>query len=109
MYEKHKDQLPGKTVSRAYDELLQVKWPKEDEPLLLYYTEKINRKVQGMPQSQPQPTLHTIRKRKRTKNTRAKQTNKCTRSTKTSSLFPKRGVQNAKTNGDTRTKSTRRL
>ena len=33
---------------------------------------------------------------------------KCTRSTKTSSLFPKRGDQNAKTNGETRTQSTRR-
>ena len=31
----------GKTESRAYDELLQVKWPKEDEPLILYYTEKL--------------------------------------------------------------------
>ena len=27
----------GKTEGRAYDELLQVKWPKEDEPLLLYF------------------------------------------------------------------------
>ena len=41
------------------------------------------------------------RREKGQKHTRAKQTNKCTRSTKTSSLFPKRGDQNAKTNGET--------
>ena len=63
----------------------------------------------------PQPTLDTKRKRKRTKHTRAKQTNKCTRSTKTSSLFPKRGDQNPKKkkkkkkNGETRKKSTKRF
>ena len=48
-----------------------------------------------------QPTLKTKRKRKMAKHTCAKQTHKCTRSTKTSSLFPKRG--------DQRKKRTRRL
>ena len=43
------------------------------------------------------------------KHTRAKQTNKCTRSTKTNSPFPMRGDQNAETNRETRTESTRRL
>ena len=57
----------------------------------------------------PQPTPDTKKKRKKgQKHTRAKQTNKCTRSTKTSSVFPKRGNQNANTNEKTKTKSTRR-
>ena len=61
-----------------------------------------------------QPTLDTKRKRKMTKTytrktTSTKKKKKSTRSTKTSSLFPKRGDQYAKTNGETRTKSTRRL
>ena len=38
---------------------------------------------------QPQPTLDTKRREKGQKHTRAKQTNKYMRSTKTSSLFPK--------------------
>ena len=50
----------------------------------------------------PQPTPDTKWKRKMTKLTRTKQTNKCTRSTLTSSLFPKRGDHNAKKNEETR-------
>ena len=84
-------------------------------------------KVQDMPQSQtaanPQhqeeekkdiktkkknnkkKTKKKKKKRNNNKKTRAKQTNKCTRNTKTSSLFPKRDDQNAKTNGETRTRA----
>ena len=51
-----------------------------------------------------QLTFDIMRKRKRTKTYTRKTTNKCTRNTKTSSLFPKRGGQNAKTNGAMRTK-----
>ena len=36
----------GKTESRAYDELLQVKWPKEDEPLFLYFLIELIQKSQ---------------------------------------------------------------
>ena len=57
----------------------------------------------------PQPTSTPTGREKGQKHTREKQTNKCTRSTKTSSLFHKLGDQNAKTNGETRTKSTSRL
>ena len=46
--------------------------------------------------------LHQEEEKKGQKHTRAKQTNNYTRSTKTSSLFPKRGDQNAKTNGETK-------
>ena len=61
---------------------------------------KANRKIQGMPQSQTAANpRHQEEEKKDKKHTRAKQTNKCTRSTKTThSRFPKRGDQHAKTN-----------
>ena len=49
-----------------------------------------------------QPTPDTKKKRKITKLTCTKQTNKCMRSTQTSSLFPKRGDHNTKRNDETR-------
>ena len=49
-----------------------------------------------------QPTPDTKRKRKITKQTCTNQTNKCTRNTQTSSLFPKQGDHNAKRNDETR-------
>ena len=63
-------------------------------------TEKLIERSRVCHNHKPQPTLDTKRRRKRTKHARAKQTNKCMRSTKTSTLFPKRGVQLAKTNGE---------
>ena len=64
-----------------------------------------------MPQSQTAANPWHQEEEKKDKNIHAqnKQTNKCTRNTKTGSLFSKRGDQNAKTNGETRKKSTRRL
>ena len=64
-----------------------------------------------MPQSQTAANPRHQEEEKKDKNIHAqnKQTNKCTRNTKTNSLFPKRGDQNAKTNGETRTKNTIRL
>ena len=106
----------GKKESRAYDELLQVKWPKEvapppPPPVFSHRinTEKVIERSRVCHNHKPQPTLDTKKKENGQKHKRAKQTNICTRSTKTSSLFPKRGDQNAKTNGETRTKSIRRL
>ena len=58
---------------------------------------------------QLQPTLDTQRKRKRTKTYVRKINKQMYEKHKTCSLFPKRGDQNPKTNGETRTKSTRRL
>ena len=49
-----------------------------------------------MPQSQTTANPRHQEEEKKDKNTRAKQTNKRTRSTKISSLFPRRGDQNAK-------------
>ena len=73
---------------------------------------KVNKKVQGMPISQTTANPRYKEEDKKVKNIhtqkkKKKKKNKCTRITKTSSLFPKRGDQNAKTNGETRTKSTR--
>ena len=69
---------------------------KFDEGNLLYKPKKVNRNVQGMTQSQTTANpRHQEEEKKDKKHTRAKQTNKCTRSTKTSSLLPKRGDQNA--------------
>ena len=71
-------------------------------------TKKVNRKVQCMPKSQTAARQHEEEKKDKNIHAQKKQ-NKCTRSRKTSSLFPKRGDQNAKTNGETRTESTRRF
>ena len=56
---------------------------------------KGKRKVQGVPQSQTAPFPDTKRKRKPT-NPNKHKSNKRTKSTKISSLFPKRGNRNAK-------------
>ena len=54
-----------------------------------YRRKKVHRKVQGVPQSQTAANTPTPRGREKwQKLTRTKQTNKCTRSTRTSSLFP---------------------
>ena len=66
---------------------------------------KLNRKVQGVPQSQTTANPRHKEKGKMTKKlAHTKQTNKCTRSTQTSFLFPKRGDHNSKRNDETRTK-----
>ena len=52
-------------------------------------------KVQGVTRLQAQPISDTKRKRKQT-NPNKRKSNKCTNSTKISSLFPKRGNSNAK-------------
>ena len=72
---------------------------------------KVNRKVQGMPQSQNAANPRHQEEKERTKTyARTRKTNKHIYDKyKDSSLFPKRGDQNAKTNGETRTQSTRRL
>ena len=57
---------------------------------------KINRKVQGVPQSQTAANPTPRGREKWQKLTPTKQTNKCTRSTQTSSLFPKWGDHDAK-------------
>ena len=56
---------------------------------------KGKRKVQGVPQSQTAAFLDTKRKRNPTNQNKHK-SNKRTKSTKISSLFPKRGNRNAK-------------
>ena len=59
---------------------------------------QVNRNVKGVTQSQT-----AANPRHQEENlTSTKQTNKCTRSTQTSSLFPKRGDHNAKRNDETR-------
>ena len=70
----------------------------------------VNRKVQAMPQSQIAVNPRHQEEEKKDKNIHAqnKQTN-VREAQKTSSLFPKRGDQNANTNGESRTQSTRRL
>ena len=67
----------------------------------LAINQNVNRKVQGVPQSQIAANPRH-QEEKWQKITRTKQTNKCTRSTQTSSLFPKQGYQNAKRNEETR-------
>ena len=63
----------------------------------------INRKVQGVPQSQTAANpRHQEEEKNDKKVARTKQTNKCTRSKQTSSLIPKRGDHNAKKNEETR-------
>ena len=69
----------------SLDTLLKTKCSKT---LTERYRDNYNHKLQ--------PTPDTKRKRKRQTLTRAKQTNKRTRSTWTSSVFPKRGDHNAK-------------
>ena len=64
---------------------------------------KGKRKVQGVPQSKPQPFPDPKRKRKPTTLNKHKP-NKRTKSTKISSLFPKRGNRNTKRTENTRTK-----
>ena len=64
---------------------------------------KVNRKVQGMPQSQTAANPRHQEEAKKDKNMHVQ--NKCTRK----ALFRKQGEQNAKSNGETRTKSMRRL
>ena len=59
-----------------------------------------------MPQSQTAANPRHKEEEKKDKNIHVQNKQ---RSTKTISLFPKRGDPNAKTNGETRTKSTRRL
>ena len=64
---------------------------------------KVNRKIQGVPQSQTAANpRHQEEEIEWLKLTRTKQINKCTRSTQISSLFPKRGDHNAKRNDETR-------
>ena len=55
----------------------------------IFYLTKGKRKVQGVPQSQMQPSPDPKRKRKPT-NPNKHKSNKRTKSTKISSLFPKR-------------------
>ena len=62
-----------------------------------------------MSQSQTTANPRHQDEEKKDKTYSAKQTNKCTRSTKTSFLFPKRDDENAETNTEMRTTSTRRL
>ena len=62
---------------------------------------KLNRKVQEVPQSQTGASPNTKRKRKITK-TSTHKTNKCTRSTQTSSLLLKQDDHNAKRDDETR-------
>ena len=78
---------------------------------------KGKRKVQGVPYHKPQPFPDPKRKRKPTKPNKHKP-NKHTKSTKISSLFPKRGNRNTKrtekhknkmTHGKTYNKSPRRI
>ena len=58
---------------------------------------KVNRKVQEEPQAEAVANpRHQEEEKKRHRLTCAQLTNKCTISTKTSSLFPKQGDQNAK-------------
>ena len=77
---------------------------------------QVNRKVQRVLQSQTaanpghQEEEKKVTPREREKGQtlrRTKQTNKCTRSTHTSSLFPKRGDHNDKRNEETRRKRAR--
>ena len=71
---------------------------------------KVNEKVQGMPQSQTAANPRHQEEEEKDKNIHARKINKqMYEFTKTSSLFPKRGDQNAKTNGETRKKSVRIL
>ena len=78
--------------------------PVTSKVLFLNIGKKGKRKVQGVPQSQAaalprhqeeEETHKTKRKRKQTKPNKRK-SNKRTKSTKISSLFPKRGYRNAK-------------
>ena len=66
---------------------------------------RLRENVQGVPQSQTVPFPDPKRKRKQTKPNKRK-SNKRTKSTKISSLFPKRGNRNAKRTENTRTKMT---
>ena len=79
--------------------------------------QKGKRKVQGVPQSKQQPFPDPKRKKKPT-NLNTHKPNKRTKSTKISSLFPKRGNRNTKrtekhknkmTHGKTYNKSPRRI
>ena len=83
---------------------------------LLYNMAKQGKKVHGVPQSQAQPTPDTKRKRKH--KTKHAQIEQFTKSTKISSLFPKRGNRKAKrtekhknkiTQDKTQNKSPRRI
>ena len=64
----------------------------------------INRKVQGVPQSQTaaNPQQQEEEKNDKNKHVQNKQTNAREKSTRTSSLFSKRGDHNAKRNDETR-------
>ena len=82
-----------------------------------HHEKKGKRKVQGVPQLQMQPIPDPKRKRKPT-NLNKHKPNKRTKSTKISSLFPKRGNRNTKrtkkhknkmTHGKTYNKSPRRI
>ena len=70
-------------------------------PIRQVFLKKLIEKSRECHNHKPQPTPDTKWKRKMTKTTRTKQTNKCTSSTQTSSLFPKRGDHNAKRNDET--------
>ena len=83
----------------------------------MFITKKGKRKVQGVPQSQTAALPRPKRKRKPT-NPNKHKSNKRTKSTKISSLFPKRGNRNTKrtkkhknkmTHGTTYNKSPRRI
>ena len=63
--------------------------------LSILLLKKVREKVQGVPQSKPQPFPHPKRKRKPTSLNKNKPS-KRTKSTKISSLFPKRGNRNTK-------------
>ena len=63
---------------------------------------RVNRKVQAEPQAEAAANpRHQEEEKKRHTLTCAQQTNKCTIRTKTSSLFPKQGDQNAKRTEET--------
>ena len=68
---------------------------KQCKYLLLLSTKKVREKCKECHNHKPEPFPDPMRKRKQTKPNKRK-SNKCTKSTKISSLLPKRGNRNAK-------------
>ena len=85
--------LPAQQVSsKKGSDLKQKKKKKINAP---FRSEKGKRKVQGVPQSQT-PALPRPQEEEETDKSKQAETNKRTKSTKISSLFPKRGNRNTK-------------
>ena len=91
-----------KTILSVLSFCFSENWPELSAHRWAFDSIKVTRKVQGMPQSQTTANPWHQEEEKKAKNIHT-QNNKCTRSTKPSSLFPKWGDQNAKTNGEMRT------